>query len=214
MTKQTVVYTYEELSEHAQAKALLCFAENFCFDHEEECILEDIVERNPHIENMDISYSGFWSQGDGASFTGTLNSAWALEHLVDHYEDGDDKTVLAQTMLSGVKYSNVVSVVMFLEYLEVEFQRNSSHYVHENTCSTELVSADWSSHVLENEELYNAFDPLLSKFVEVIEEYRRNLCHAIYDRLDNAYAESTSEENIIEYFNENGFLFEESGDAY
>mgnify|MGYP003638908235 CR=1 FL=1 len=199
MTKQTTVYTFDELSETAKQKAMEDYVSHFDFEMDEECILEYVVECNPHIQDMDISYSGFWSQGDGASFTGQLESDWVIQFLKEHFNNSQDITL------------------SLIRWISISFERNSSRYSHENTCSTELSDdVEWATHIEESETLKDSFNERVSEFVEVIEEYRRDLCTDIYDRLYQAYEHATDEETISEHFAENWTLyhFEEDGSIY
>tara|TARA_R110000822_G_scaffold114338_2_gene245879 strand:- start:3 stop:608 length:606 start_codon:yes stop_codon:yes gene_type:complete len=197
MTKRTTVYTFDELSDTAKQKAMEDYVSHFDFEMDEECVLEDIVESNPHIQDMDISYSGFWSQGDGASFTGQLESDWVIQFLKEHFNNSQDITL------------------SLIRWISISFERNSSHYSHENTCSTELSDdVEWATHIEESDTLKDSFNDRVSEFVEVIEEYRRNLCKDIYHRLYQAYESSTDEEYVSEYFTENDYDFEEDGSIY
>ena len=65
---EKLAYSYNELSDKAKQK----LRDNYCehvieMDFEVEC-LETILEEMGFC-NVKVSYSGFWSQGDGASFT-------------------------------------------------------------------------------------------------------------------------------------------------
>jgi len=72
-TVTSTVYTYDELSETAQAKARdwyrQCSADDTFWS---ECCIEDIKQtcKMLGMEIKDFYWSGFWSQGDGACFTG------------------------------------------------------------------------------------------------------------------------------------------------
>ena len=199
MTKQTIVYTFDELSEKAKQKAMEDYVSYFDFEMDEECILEDIVESNPHIQDMNISYSGFYSQGDGASFTGHLESDWVIQFLKEHFNNSQD----------------ITHTLSLIRWISISFERINSRYSHENTCTTELsVDAEWATHIEESETLKDSFNEKVSEFVEVIEEYRRDLCHTIYDRLHLAYEHATDEETVSEYFVENDYDFEEDGSIY
>ena len=198
MTKQTTVYTFDELSETSKQTAIENYISDYDFGMDEQWVLEDIVGENPHIQDMDISYSGFWSQGDGASFTGQLESDWTIQFLKEHFNNSQDITL------------------SLIRWISISFERISSNYSHANTCNTELSDdVEWATHVEENETLKDSFNERVSEFVEVIEEYRRNLCKDIYHRLYQAHESATSEEYISEYFNEMcDYDFEEDGSIY
>jgi hypothetical protein len=57
-------------------------------DHWHDSILEEIQgELVQYFENPEISYSGFWSQGDGASFTST--GIYLIQFFEDHWRKMD-----------------------------------------------------------------------------------------------------------------------------
>ena len=204
MTKRTTVYSFKELSEEAQERAMENYRESFDFDFHQEYLLEDIKDSCPHIEDMDIEYTGFWSQGDGASFTGTLDTEWTIEFLNNYYRNSTYPDNMA-----------LEHIVQQLRYIDISFVRTSSMYSHENTCKAMLSGEpEWSVHVHESEPLLHAFGRAIPEFEAVIDQYRSDLCHDIYERLRDEYNHYTSEEAITEYFDSNNFLFEQDGTAY
>jgi len=72
-TKTYTVYNYDELSAEAKEKAIEWAQE---FLREDDFFYDDV--KSEWIEKLEsfgftdvkLAYSGFWSQGDGASFTG------------------------------------------------------------------------------------------------------------------------------------------------
>jgi hypothetical protein len=195
VVKQVTLYSFDELSEQAKQKAIETVRGwDDLFEPHEEFVLESIVEQNPHIENMDISYSGFWSQGDGASFTGSIDSDWLIEFFAENIND-ELKTILRD--------------------VEVSFFRHSSRYAHYNTVSSELDASDilWADHIEQNNTLK---DSMIANYLdymrESIEEYRINLCHEIYGALKQAHEECHSDESITELIKANEYLFDENGD--
>ena len=83
VVKQVTYYSFSELSEQAQQRVIDKVREwDDLFLSDEESIIECFKERHPHIHNMDVRYSGFCSQGDGASFTGYIDGDWAINNLL------------------------------------------------------------------------------------------------------------------------------------
>jgi hypothetical protein len=70
--KSVTVYQYSELSEPAQEKARNWMRERFDFNYHAETVLDDAKTIGAlfGLDIDDIFYSGFYSQGDGACFTG------------------------------------------------------------------------------------------------------------------------------------------------
>lgn len=195
VVKQVTLYSFDELSEQAQQKAIETVRQwDDLFECDESFVLERLVEQNPHIENMEILYSGFWSQGDGASFTGSIGSDWLIDFFAENVND-ELKTILRD--------------------VEVTFFRYSTRYLHHNTVDTELDSSDilWADHIEENSTLRDSMiTNYLDDMRQSIEEYRINLCHDIYNALKQAYNECHSDENITELIKANEYLFDENGD--
>ena len=77
-TQKTItLYSFSELSKEVQAKLIKEYSndESFLdFDFAERHILREIENEAEvmGIQDFEFKYSGFYSQGDGASFTGTL----------------------------------------------------------------------------------------------------------------------------------------------
>jgi hypothetical protein len=69
-TMQKTVYKYSELSDSAKEKALQCFC-NGLHPEEYDFVTDDFKEILELIgfTDIDTQFSGFWSQGDGASFS-------------------------------------------------------------------------------------------------------------------------------------------------
>jgi hypothetical protein len=195
VVKQVTLYSFDELSEQAQQKAIETVRGwDHLFEPDEEFVLEDIVAQNPHIKSMDISYSGFWSQGDGASFTGSIDGDWLIDFFAENVND-ELKTILRE--------------------VEVSFFRHSSRYAHWNTVASELDSGDivWADHIEENDNLrWNILFNYLDDMRQAIEEYRTDLCHDIYNALKQAYEQCHSDENITELIKANEYLFHSNGD--
>lgn len=150
------------------------------------------------FEDAEISLSGFWSQGDGASFT--CPSIDVRKFIKAHLKE----------VLNG-HVSNIFDLRAFLHgdtshpYGEFEFdcsiERTSFHnYCHENT-----ISAEWEAHLYEYDPYNNpeADENELVYFLGQtlgpwIEDRARDLSREIYSNLEDEYEYLTSEEAIIE----------------
>lgn len=195
VVKQVTLYSFDELSEQAQQRVIETVRGwDDLFECDESFILEDFVSQNPHIENMEILYSGFWSQGDGASFTGSIGSDWLIDFFAKNVND-ELKTILRD--------------------VEATFFRYSTRYLHYNTVATELDASDivWADHIEENDTLRDhMIENYLKDMRQAIEDYRIDLCETIYRTLEKAYDDCHSDENIAELIRANEYLFDEDGD--
>jgi hypothetical protein len=145
------------------------------------------------IYKPEINYSGFWSQGDGASFTGSLGSDGVIELLRQN-------KVLKKFryLVDNIRKSNLD--------ISVNFERTSHHYSHERTCTTRL---DWDIYGDLN---YDLVSSRARELEEYIEGWRIDTCHIIYKSLNDEYDYQTSKEQIIESLEANEYEFDEDGD--
>lgn len=190
VVKQVTYYSFDELSEQAQQAVIDKVRQwDDLFHADEEFIIEDFKERHPHIGNMEIRYSGFYSQGDGASFTGYIDTGWVINNLLS-----DKLKTIVRDM-------------------DCTFERHNSRYCHENTVSTQLEDIYWADHIEENDRLRSSMmEEHCRDIADAIEEYRLDLCETIYRTLEKAYDDCHSDENIAELIRANEYLFDEYGD--
>lgn len=231
------VYQYNELEGRAKDKARewLCEAAT---DHEwwdgvYDLAKEDGAKRGFEIE--DIRFSGFWSQGDGASWTGTVSIwrfiEWALEQGEDtsqHRYIGDDRhryLCFVELMKDGwiEPHINVI--------------RSGYHYVHENTVELEH-DIDWqvldnemrgdtgndqestlhSEGVLKGASVIGVAEgidvatlaPEIWRFIQL---EVRDFCQHIYKQLEAEYDHITSDEALQEMAEANEWRFDEDGEV-
>lgn len=134
-----------------------------------------------------ISFSGFWSQGDGASFTCTVNVLDFIKHhkMVTQYRN----------LVNAIKNGKVA------EYTEV--YRSSHHYSHENTCSVSSIAVyeDVSTNVESN----------IDELEQIINRRRYNLCKELYKDLEGDYEGLTDDECVEETLRCNEYEFDMSG---
>ncbi len=193
VVKQVTYYSFNELSEQAQQRVIDKVREwDDLFLLDEECIIQAFVERHPHIHNMDIYYTGFNSQGDGASFTGYIDGDWAINNLLIEQVNKAFGSLLRD--------------------LNCTFDRGDSTYCHENTVRTHLEDATWADHIEENDTLRDfLLEQHYDDIVNVIEQYRLDLCHTLYWELEQGYEHCYSDENIKEQLLANDYLFDIDG---
>jgi len=180
--KTITVYSFAELSAISQQRAISDYEESGIHEYWDEPIIEGIKEEAYEIGilDFDVLYSGFCSQGDGLSFTGSLTD------------------LLVETIYKENINRNGFS---FGEQLFVEFKRKSyPHYVHEN-----MVYCDVSQNAIfqENESEENSgfeHSGVLesTKILEgVFNEWKNDLCSSWYNRLESHYFEMFSRDNLV-----------------
>lgn len=217
---QTEVFTYAELKEHGDQAAIDKAAEwlrecAVSYDWWEsvyeiwQSALEQIGFSDPKI-----NFSGFWSQGDGASFTAGID----VEKLATFLAVPPDarKTIAEQPLdfrpwivfkCNGVPaYSQYRKLVRLANYIGAEVRRTSHRYSHKRTCDTYVdLSGSASKPRVEK---------LLLAFREDVEALRLMLCDAIYSDLEEEYNYLTGEESISDLAEVNEYTFTEQGKRF
>jgi hypothetical protein len=191
-------YTLQELKElnngntdfGPYAKALEAIREfNVQFDWW-DCTYDWWKERLAQMgySGVDMAFSGFWSQGDGASFT---CESIDLEAFVTHFfKDAEQRKLLR--------------IVRWLE-LGARIVRTSYQYAHENTVSVE--GNPWWAWDAETPRVEAA----LATLRDSLEEESRNLMQELYQELEKEYEYLTSEEALLEMAEANEYEFTEEG---
>lgn len=188
-TEQINIYQFSELSEAAKKKAIEK-RRNWNVEHDwYDCIYDQFMEEHPQYKDCQISFSGFSSQGDGASFTFRLDSEY-FEEWVDGLEIPEWK--------KGV-------LVHYMPHFWGK--RNTSHYSHKYTVSIGRETYLHHRQLIDEfkEEMYEEFEQHLTK-----EFY--NHCDKLYRILESEYDYLTSDECIIEGMTY--FEFYENGETF
>lgn len=217
--EEEVTYSFEELSPEAQENALENNRDiNVDYDGWEDGVTEGFKEdmREIGIDDIEISFSGFYSQGDGASFTSEdidtrklfnavgIKSNDALNMEVDDERSrGENKDFydLLDTMEDvGQLERNRIKP----EEIRVTIERTDSRHVHFNTVRANVEIWDepdgW-------EEPYGFIDELEDK----VTEYIRGICKDLYRDLEKEYDDLTSDESVKETLISNDYEFDEEG---
>ncbi len=188
-TEQINIYQFSELSEKVQQKVL---EKRRYWNVSEDWwryTYDEFTGNHPQYEDCEISFSVFSSQGDGASFTFRLDSAY-FEKWVDGLEIPEWKKAVL------VHYTP-----------QFTGERNTHHYSHKYTVSICLSS---EGHNREN------IDALKFKyyheFLELLRSEVYSHCGELYRTLENEYDYLTSDECIIEGMTDCEFY--DNGDTY
>jgi hypothetical protein len=213
-TREITVYTYAELSPQGRLAAQIRYNEPE--DYWYEGITEGFTacggERGFDID--DVQWSGFGSQGDGASWTGQVELVPFLAyHLKPDHPDYARYMVLIELIENGFVSRRL------------EVSRNSHMYNHDKTMFLErdsLVRAeDWRDTSVRSgifagadalplaESIYaeSLMDELLLWATEEARAYARD----IYEALKTSHDEYSSEEYFAELCEINDWRFDASG---
>ena len=131
------------------------------------------LENEYSIDDVDICYTGFWSQGDGLSYTGKFKD---LVKLFDKF---------------SIKISDVVKDN--INDIEIWVDRGNSNYSHENTCFV-------NSYIYyddDDSDVYKEIEKAVDSLVDALEKDRIEQCKDLYRELTKYYENYVSEERAL-----------------
>ena len=192
------VYKFDELSVSVQIKVIDRYR-----DRLSDLLNDDLKEAmnwklNNHVGGLDfeLAYSLNFCQGDGVSFTGSV-------------EGKEELLTLAGLVYGGDKIPrNISRLIKFHLIYKVEFARCNYRYTHGRTVQTSIIdNYNISSR-------YHYIRKAINKFQIDINKWRLKACDILekegYEVIDNLY----SDNNIKNYIAENDFEFFSDGRDY
>lgn len=185
-TIQVQLFRFDELSEDAQKKALTdnrFFLASDPYWHTVrlwEC--EDMLKEKGYYD-IDIRFSGFSSQGDGASATATVD----LPSWID--VDPEKRS----------KFQPIADIDHIAKVVRAPYP----HYVHSNMIDAEVTVYD--------EDIADDLEKIACELEKAITTDIRALSDEIYKTLEGEYDSITSDEVLAEHFTENEYWFVEDG---
>lgn len=189
-TKSIKVYTFDELTGKAKEKAA-DWLRNLQADMfgEDDCLLTEWKKKLERMgyQNPKIAYSGFWSQGDGASFTATVDLVKWLKQT---------KNIDAPKSFLDLINEGEISA-------EIEKNQWGNQHSHSKT-----VQASVHANAPES------FDNLINTIEDQLTEEVRGLSDKIYHNLRDEYEYQTSDESIKACAEANEDLFDRFGDIF
>lgn len=220
-------YKYDELQGRAKEKASEKLRE-WATDHEwwdgvYDLAKEDGEQRGFEID--DIRFSGFWSQGDGASWTGYVKISTFLDWYMETYPE--DPFHAQYIVLRELVRDDWIDA-------KVAVNRRGYHYVHSNTIDVgealwdfledEVNDEDKRTETLKSEGVLKdanvaqlcdginiavTMDELNSDIKRCVKEF----ADEIYKRLEDEYESLVTDEAISEMADANDYRFDEYGDV-
>lgn len=179
MKKQTIeVYEFSELGKEAKEKARDNFRQS-CLDYDwwdfiYEGFIEKAEEYGITLEDEDIQFTGFWSQGDGASF---------ISKEINNYKFADKV---------GIKANKEV-----LDTIELYIDRTIMNYSHENSVHATAVYNDLpSKYEKKAEELTDKLEEVKN---ELCNELYKNLENYYEELTSDEYIDNEIMENDLEF---------------
>lgn len=222
MTKtiEITLYQFDELNDKAKEKAVNHYREHWMSHDWWDSTYEYMKEEGEHKHGFrvdDIRFSGFWSQGDGASWCGAVDLAdWVRKT----FNSTDLEHPLTQIFLALLDEGWIESKVL------VSF--SSSNYCHENTMDVNNIDHYFAvddgavmetgmfkgAQVHELLKLLGALEVkggVLDTLSERLTEECKAFARTIYRELESDYNGQTTEAAIGETYAINDVWFTEEG---
>lgn len=211
-TIETTVYQYDELCAQAQSKARDWYREasagdDFYTEHVTEEFHEVLKACGWNVDSQrGISWSGFWSQGDGAAFGGEWRAedckpdAWLADRPATYTFDG-----VQHTCKSNKRWHDAIADIVALAAKypgssgSVELSRRGNNILYGGFSFAE-------DHAEEEHELDN--DAAAYELVDTA----RSLADAFYRSLEAEYEHANSDETVAENIRANEYEFTIGGE--
>lgn len=205
---RTTVYQFPELSEAAKEKARSWYRElsphndwwdAVYEDFERVCEILGIHLKTTPVRLMGggtrakpcIWFSGFWSQGDGASFEGYLSHAKGATWSIRDYAPQDTTLHGIADRLQAIQRRNFYQLAAEVSH--------RGRYCHEYTMSIDVTRESPKGQ------------PPTDDAEEIVIEALRDLARWLYRQLEAEYDHLTSDEAIEEGIIVNEYTFTEAG---
>jgi len=190
-------YSWDELSDQAKRKAIDNNRDiNIDNTHWHNDVINDATEDlyNDGVEDVEILYSGFHSQGDGASFTGRVRDP--------------------KKWLKVIGMENIPEEVADLVYARID--RRTSRYYHELTVDLhfEFETDDpvvtcypFGPEIPMEYDL----DEIQREIEEKGDKWIKSTCRKIYSDLEKEYQSLTSDDAVEDALIANDYEYDEDG---
>jgi len=223
-----ISFQFDELSPDIQKKVL----NNYRETHSESISdwwYDDVIENfefkleNLGLENIVCNFSGFYSQGDGASFTANVRDVEKfLKHAIklksgkwfDYQKEEKEEEDEIEALISGFEELGINSKIIPLtpDDFWISIKRDSSRYYHENTISADLdVDEPVEGRDLDASQR-KEFNAWLYSLENSITKWAREKSKELYSELENEYDSMTSDKAIQEWFDSMGYEFTRDGE--
>lgn len=195
-------YKYNELSEESKSNARNWYREVSADDQDwSECVIDDAKDLGRVVgwTIEDIHWSGFWSQGDGACFTGT----WYPQDVQPVEKLGiiNDKLTRILEVFQGVVVTNKLIPAAALESVVVTHSSRNSH----------SHSVDFSFGWADEDEDDDDWTRV-NNAEEHFRQAAQDFMDWIYRALEAEYEHINSDEYVVDAIECNDYRFDEQGE--
>ena len=212
ITKTYETYTLDELSKEAKEKVFESYRtdEFYPGDWWHEAAVEDFVEDRTKegwdLETKDVHFSGFWSQGDGASFDGEITcETWIKFHKLEAKFPTIMKVLHNTHPLTAKIYTNHFGTYYChsnTRYLEIEEDGQLDEHIYgwDDEAKEQAIMEKWNEEVMRLE--------------EILEDNREELSQQLYSKLEKQYDYYMTDEAIKEDIMSNDNMFLANGTPF
>jgi hypothetical protein len=152
-----------------------------------------------HYDGINILFSGFSSQGDGACFNGSYRyNKGSVKNVKKEFPTETDLHDIAQDLY------NVQRRAFYRLYAKVTPGPLSNHYSHYNTRTIEVYDDKELEYPAET----------WKEFEDGIDEALRDFMKWIYEKLEEEYESLMTDEQVDEHIESNNYEFEEDGTRF
>lgn len=190
--KTITVYTFEELTAEIQEK-IIEKNRDINTDYEwYDCIIEETKNEleSKGFPQVEITFSGFYSQGDGASFT--CNNVDLMTFIA--FSKQEDKYKL---LLEHIQEGTITASIY----------RARHHYSHNHTVRANVETQGLANDVYDTP----AIQVLLNTLEEDLEETKNTLCKELYKTLEQEYDYLTDDAQIKDTLIANEYTYTADG---
>lgn len=221
---EQVTLKFSELKGRAKDNARQNFIEHWIDSDWYEPYYEDFIDTGTDRYGFridDIRFSGFYSQGDGASWTGVVD---ITKFIIEYMDNKSLNSIGWQCWLW------LIDDAFIHKYVSI--YRRSSHYNHSQTMCIEGIEYEPQEDgkenviqldcILKGAPVSTVFDLIASDtdcpikdvgdLEELILDEAREYADHIYERLKDAYEWECSDEHITDAYDGNGITFNEYGE--
>ena len=205
------VYTIDELSDAAKENARIWYRDQGLHDEWYDFVYEDFgticgilgvtlattavrLYGGGTRDKPQVWFTGFWNQGDGASFAGRYSHAKGAAEAIRAHAPKDEELHRIADALKEVQRHNFYQLSADI--------RQSGRYCHEYTMAIEVErdSPSWQ--------------PPTDDAEDAVTEALRDLARWLYRQLQAEYEHVTSDEAIDEAMEVNGWTFTAKGNRF
>jgi hypothetical protein len=209
---------FEELDQRAKDNAISQYGEppDDWYESVYSCYIGDKAVEATGMLVDQIYYSGFYSQGDGASWTGRIN----LDDFIQHYVKPEHPDAGRYTVLLELMREDWISIRALI-------YTNSFMYVHSGGMKLEGVDITADIDADDNDSVFTQgifqgagikgvaraidVESLVNDLEEWVLAEAKSLADEIYIALRDEYEHYTSEEYFMEIIYINGWRFDSKG---